>query len=53
MINRRYPLEDNGLVNISDPGATWLMKYDEKEISLYFKSMALSDRDFRKSWSYW
>jgi len=31
MINRRYPLQDNGLLNISDPGPTWFISYDEKK----------------------
>ncbi len=44
MINRRYPLEDNGLVNISDPGATWLIKYDDHSLALYFKSINVADR---------
>ena len=44
MINRRYPLQDNGLVNISDPGATWLMKYDDTSFCLYFKSMSFGDK---------
>jgi len=45
MINRRYPLQDNGLVNISDPGSTWLMKYDDKQFSLFFKTMNFGDKD--------
>ena len=44
MINRRYPLQDNGLVNISDPGSTWLLSYGEDHLSLYFKSMGHKER---------
>ena len=44
MINRRYPLQDNGLVNISDPGSTWLLSYEEDNLSLYFKSMGHKER---------
>ena len=44
MINRRYPLQDNGLLNISDPGPTWLISYDEKNISLFFKSMGTHEK---------
>ena len=45
MINRRYPLQDNGVLNISDPGPTWLISYDESNISLFFKSMGTNQKD--------
>ena len=48
MINRRYPLQDNGLVNISDPGSTWLLSYGEDNLSFYFKSMGHKDRGMEK-----
>ena len=44
MVNRRYPLQDKGLVNISDPGSTWLLSYDEENLSLYFKSMGCREK---------
>lgn len=45
MINRRYPLQDNGLINISDPGGTWLIKYDQDQFSLFFRTMNFGDKD--------
>ena len=39
MLNRRYPFNDNGLTNISDPGPFWLLSYNDKKISVFFKSM--------------
>lgn len=35
--NKRFPLYEEHVMNISDPGDSWWLKVDEDKISLYFK----------------
>jgi hypothetical protein len=44
MINRRFPLAETSLCNLSDPGFSWWMDQGESEIKIYFQSHSI-DRD--------
>ena len=44
MMNRRYPIAEASLCNLSDPGFSWWMDQGETEINIYFQSHSI-DRD--------
>lgn len=43
-MNRRFPIAETSLCNLSDPGFSWWMNCDESEINIYFQSHSI-DRD--------
>jgi hypothetical protein len=44
MMNRRFPIAEASLCNLSDPGFSWWMDQGETEINIYFQSHSI-DRD--------
>ena len=38
LINRRFPLHEDVLCNLSDPGFSWWMDEDDESFTVYFKS---------------
>ncbi len=44
MMNRRFPIKEVSLCNLSDPGFSWWMDLSESEINIFFQSPTI-DRD--------
>jgi hypothetical protein len=45
LANKRFPLFEENVINVSDPGYSWWMSESEGEISIYFKLSRTVDLD--------
>ncbi|MBC76253.1 MAG: hypothetical protein CME64_09585 [Halobacteriovoraceae bacterium] len=37
LANKRFPLHEERILNVSDPGDNWWIKHDQKSLNIYFK----------------
>jgi len=45
LINRRFPLKEESLFNLSDPGFSWWMREDSEGLQVYFSSHGIEGED--------